>query len=306
MAGNIRADHHRISPTAILCASARAKYLSMPYTKEIYAELNKAGIDGFQGMIAPYLRKLALKFPNITARASILEGRYLSTNDAINRLGPCNVLELACGISPRGLEFTAPGSARDDSLYVETDLPGILDMKRKMTCSIRAAEGLQVSPNHHFIDLNALHMWQLRRAGELIREKGHDNPVAIIHEGLLMYMNDGERAKLRDNVAEFLKEYSPNGACITTDMSNRDLFNRDPILRWIVRKIEKKTGRKFFGFKSDQEALDFLAQGGLKGEFFPNEHLLDRLSCSETLGVDKERLEQVAPNYRACFITLQS
>ena len=304
MANFVRGDHYRISPTAIFCAKVRAEYMNMPYTKEIYQELTERGEGGWQGMVTPLIKELALNSANLRAKASILEGRYLSTNDAINRLGPCNVLELACGVSPRGLQFTVPGSPRDQALYAETDLFKMLETKKEIVASIRKQEGEEVSPNHYFMQMNALHRWQMKPVGELLSEKGHDNPVAIVHEGLLMYLNSCERARLRDNIASFLREYSPNGAWITTDMAPRSAFRKNILLQIISDKIAKKTGRKFSGFKSDEEALDFVSEGGLKGEFLPNDHLLDRLSCSKTLAIDSARLKKVAPGYRACFITL--
>lgn len=295
-------DHYKISPTAVMCAEARAKYMDMAYAREIFAEVSENANGRIKSVIPSWMRPIIFKIPSIRAKVSGLEGRYNSNNEAIERLGNgVPILEIASGLSPRGLHI---GSSH--SVYLETDLEEMIQQKRAITEAVRRREGSSASPNHLFQMLNSLDYKQLESAGKTIRQIDGENPIAVVNEGLFMYLDDAEQKQVRDNIQRFLAEYSPDGAWITTDFSNRNMMGSNFVMRLIRKRIEKKTGRKFNSFPSDEEVADFLRLGGLKLEFLPNEHIARNLTCIGKMNLRMEDVLDNSINYRAAFITLRN
>lgn len=88
------------------------------------------------------------------------------------------VIEVACGMSPRGLRFSR--RYRDRLTYVEADLPGMAERKRAALERIGA-----LSPDHRVEEVDALRDDSLAAvAVTLDGNKG----LAIITEGLLGYL----------------------------------------------------------------------------------------------------------------------
>lgn len=295
----MRDDHHRISPTAVLCAMGRAEYTDMPYAKEIYEKT--PFIDKLRkSMILPnfIITPLLYYNPQVKNIISLLEGRYISTNKALEKFGRCSVLELAVGLSPRGLDI---GNKFD--VYIESDLAGIIKTKEKITRQIHENKELKID-NHYFLPINPLNYDELSKAGEIYKNNSHDSPLVIIHEGLFMYFNEKEQTIMRDNVARLLKEYSPNGAWITPDITTKKLDEKT--LKKIIRRIKRFTnshsGRYF---SDDDEIKSFLEEGGLKREYLIEEDLLHKLSCIKKLGLNKEEVNDLIQNYRISVITLK-
>ncbi len=81
--------------------------------------------------------------------------------------------------------------------------------------AIRANEGVSVE-NHFFTPINVVEDNLNRAAGYF---EGNSLPVAVVHEGLLIYLDLEEQARVRDNIAEFLRDHSRNGAWITPDFA---------------------------------------------------------------------------------------
>lgn len=91
------------------------------------------------------------------------------------------VIEVACGLSPRGWRFTQ--RYRDGITYVEADLPGMAARKR------RALERMgSLSERHRVVEVDAL---RDRGPGSLDAAAGELDPaggLAILTEGLLGYL----------------------------------------------------------------------------------------------------------------------
>jgi len=284
-------DYKKIIPTALLCAKTRALYTDLAFSKEIYNELRKMGIDGW-GTNSGLFMKCAFLFPSFRSKASILEGRYLSINDAIDRFGECSILELASGLSPRGKEY----SERTGQNYVETDLEEMVLLKREIIKRLgKTSRGF-----HKIIPANPLNLADLMHCGRTLRDT---KPIAVVNEGLLMYLTLDEKRKLRDNIAFFLKEYSRNGVWITSDFSSRPVFHKG-IIGLLMRRIESLTSRSFFRFGSDEEAYEFLKEGGLDGEPVDNRAVFEKLSSLGKLGIEREEAIKLKDLYRAWQITL--
>ncbi len=293
----MKEDYNQIGLTGILCARVRGKRMNMPYAKEIAKKLGN-GADAILGWRLPLIECVGRVFPNLFAKVSLLEGRYLSTNDAIRKFGDCSILELAAGLSPRGLEY-----GKGDFQYVETDGPHVIGLKERVVRDIRKAKGEEMGRNHRFEILDAREKTHFERVGQLFQEMGNTKPIVIVNEGLFGYYPIPVRAGMRDNIKFFLETYSPNGAWITSDFSMP--IKENPIIQWIKNVIKRRTKGDFTYFKDSQAVSNFLDEGGLRGEQLPNEHLIDKLTCTETLGISRGLLKEVAKSYRAYITRLK-
>jgi O-methyltransferase involved in polyketide biosynthesis len=116
-----------------------------------------------------------------------------------------SVLEIASGFSFRGLAMTA----RDALVYFDTDLLATATAKSALVAQLHPAplEGvLRVVP------LNALD----REAFRNLLQEIPRGPVAIVHEGLLMYLDEREKALLAETIREALR--ARGGVWITADV----------------------------------------------------------------------------------------
>lgn len=97
---------------------------------------------------------------------------------AIERDGVSQVLEVACGLSPRGWRFSRRYG--DEITYLEADLPAMAARKR------RALERMgALSERHRVIDVNVLSDDGVAAATSALES---DRGLAILTEGLLVYL----------------------------------------------------------------------------------------------------------------------
>lgn len=134
------------------------------------------------------------------------EHRARSIDAAIEALGATRILELAAGLSFRGLDLAA---RRADVFYLDTDLPEMAATKADLVGRLHPEPllgTLLVKP------LNALDAEAFRAAVTLAPV----GPFAIVQEGLLMYLDAPEKAALAANVREAL--LARGGAWISADV----------------------------------------------------------------------------------------
>jgi O-methyltransferase involved in polyketide biosynthesis len=100
---------------------------------------------------------------------------------AIARDGVTQVIELACGLSPRGWRFAS--RYREQLTYVETDLPEMVDLKR------RTLERLGSLNDHHRVTtVDVLRGEGSGSLSALAETLDPDAGVAIVVEGLIGYL----------------------------------------------------------------------------------------------------------------------
>lgn len=289
-------NFNKISLTALLCAKIRAEYTNLPYATDIYRLALRDG-KKFDEVIDSSFLEHAIKIPSFRDKLSVLEGRHLAITDAISHLPNFPILELSAGLSSRFLELS------DRNFYAETDLLEMSLLKKKIVEQILRRK-FDKDSNHHIISLNPINLLELLSFGEYFIEEFKENPLVIINEGLLMYLSTREQEQLRDNLALFLKKYSPKGYWITSDFSSRPIKKQDSEVNFIMEKIEKETGREFNRFQSEEQVHKFLSEGNLKGKPLPNHHLIDKLSCLKKAGISKKEARGVEDLYRVWKIKL--
>ena len=121
---------------------------------------------------------------------------------AIDEHGVTQVLEVAAGMSGRGLRFTRRYGER--LRYVEADLPAMAARKR------RALERLSaISPRHRVEELDALSDTGPRSLAQLVQTLNRDGGLAIITEGLLGYLEPSDVRALWRRFAGALATFTP-------------------------------------------------------------------------------------------------
>src|SRR3954452_5345438 len=158
------------------------------YTSHVWARngLSHPAFDTDQGRalyLAAALPQLPLHLLGQPTIEDVLIARHvvidalLEEAIAEGRVG--QVLEVACGMSPRGWRFT---ERHADLVYVEADLPDMAAVKR------RALERIGRPERHRVVELDALAPDGPLSLGAVAASLDPDQGLAIITEGLLSYL----------------------------------------------------------------------------------------------------------------------
>ena len=146
--------------------------------------------------------------PSTVIKRSHFVSRTLSVDEALRDLGATRVIEIASGLSFRGLAM----AERADVFYLDTDLPEIAAVKADLATRLHPAP---LAGTFRVRPLDALDADAFRaRVAEM-----PPGPIAIAHEGLLMYLDEREKARLAASVREALRERG--GAWVTADVYRR-------------------------------------------------------------------------------------
>jgi len=138
--------------------------------------------------------------------AAFMEARFKSVNHILEEHRARQVLELAAGLSPRGMDFAPRGV-----VYVEADLPESIERKREIVTAVLGA----VPANLHLCAASVVDREQFLACAAVFDKR----PVAITTEGLLRYLTFDEKQRLSANVRELLARFG--GIWVTTDVHLR-------------------------------------------------------------------------------------
>jgi O-methyltransferase involved in polyketide biosynthesis len=120
---------------------------------------------------------------------------------AIEERGATQVIEVACGLSPRGWRFTQRYG--DRLVYIEADLPDMALRKR------RALERMgSLSERHRVEELDALRDSGPGSLAELASTLDPDRPLVIVTEGLLSYFEKEPMLGMWRRFAEALSGFA--------------------------------------------------------------------------------------------------
>ena len=195
------------------------------------------------------------------------EIRYRSLNDFIEAENFNNVIDLGCGVSPRCLY-----AARKSINYVGGELENVVELLNVY------------APN--FLDENARKyvkfvVADVANKKEMMNTaKGLNGKVCIVEDGLLMYLSRDQQREMLKNIYSILKK---NGGCfVTSDFVSGNIFmsinrtlygNEDAlILAKEIQKVYEDISEILFNdtmFKSNEEAIKFIEDAGLKVEMRP-------------------------------------
>jgi len=134
----------------------------------------------YRGLALPLAASKTLGVPTLDglllARHRIID----SILDDLIRGGVSQVVEVACGMSPRGWRFTAQFGER--LTYVEADLPGMAQRKRDALARMGS-----LTDRHRVVGLDVLQEGNLEA---LIETLDPAEGLVIVTEGLLSYLDD--------------------------------------------------------------------------------------------------------------------
>jgi hypothetical protein len=288
-------SYAQISPTASLIAYERT-FTDIPFAKEIAAACNAE--EAAHALIDSLPDLLAFHLPRA-------EMRYKITNLLIAQRGITQVLEIAAGLSPRGLAMTQD----PEVVYVTTDLPEIIGQSKAIAETILTDLDLQ-RPNLSFRAANALHLDELVQAAAPFRP---DQPLAIVVEGLLLYLTRAEQAIVAANIHALLTTY--NGVWITPDV-----VTNAKMLRWTTPNIATNagmpqaalgnlsaaTGSNFIDntFLDQNDLHQFFTNAGFNIEVYPATRAIDELSLFRYLNLSREEELEIARGSEVFVFTI--
>ncbi len=190
-------DYGEISHTAKTLLYMKA-LVGIPYAREAAELMEKPGT---------YVADYSNKDLSFWLRTVHFEARYQSIGQLLEGTNIPNILELSSGFSFRGLETTRDANVH----YIDTDLPGVISQKAKMTEDI-TGDGLQLKGKLEILPLNALD----EAAFDEAVARFEAGPIAIVNEGLLMYLDLEEKEQLCAIIHKTLKQRG--GYWITADV----------------------------------------------------------------------------------------
>ncbi len=154
-----------------------------------------------------------LALPNAASRmlgGPTLDGLLLARHRIIDALleeaiegGVSQVIEAACGMSPRGWRFSERYG--DRLTYVEADLPGMAARKREALARMGS-----LGEHHRVVELDVLRDGGPDSLAALAATMDTEASLAIITEGLLVYFDDATVEALWARLAKVLQRF-PTG-----------------------------------------------------------------------------------------------
>jgi len=196
-------DYSTISPSARGVLALRALSPELPFVGEAAAL-----VLGSEALAAEHARVQALAGWQL--RLAHFVDRYQSLDRMLAASGIPRVVELAAGLSLRGFAL----AQHEPVTYLDTDLPQMIETKRALV------EQLSVGPLVGEVRLRAMNALAQGELAAAVAELP-PGPIAILSEGLLMYLDDDEKRRLAASVRDVLG--ARGGVWI-----NADIYLRSP------------------------------------------------------------------------------
>jgi O-methyltransferase involved in polyketide biosynthesis len=285
-------DFHKISMTARFTAYMR-QYSDIPFAKDVaeYLQADEA--------LETFFREQQLQWEGFLWYAPLMEIRYKSIAALIRKSGIKQVLELASGLSLRGLAMT-----EDPELtYIETDLEDLTNEKKVLISNLQNKYGFTRTGNHHVSIANAMDPEQLLKAAEPFTP---DQPVAVVCEGLLPYLTAEERNTVAQNICALLRQFG--GSWITSDFTLKQFAqHRTEQQKEFHRILAEITGRVIWdsAFESEEAMQAFFTSQNLNAEIFKQTEVIPQLVSEQALDdASRQNWERAKPVLRIWSLSL--
>lgn len=279
--------YEKIGPTAWGVAYERS-LSDIKYAKGIFDELNNVvkSINPIQIEYMESVKKSKL--------APQFEARYKLINHLIEKNKINQILEIASGLSPRGLEMTDENQSLQ---YVEVDLPVMAGYKREMLQNLFAQHKAKARNNLHIEDGNALDQNSLLAATQYFKNE----PTTIVSEGLLRYLNFNQKAVVARNVQSLLEKFG--GSWITPDVTLKKILAYEDERIDNRRRILALSGIDVGAnsFESEEEARKFFVDLGFSVERHSFLEVIDELVSPKKLGLSPKEVED-SLRYAVVFV----
>lgn len=245
-------NDHAVSDTA---------YISLDWLAESGNDMAKRIIDQIgDGAVIPQKDDDSVS----TVNKEYQKLRYSSLNEYVLQNHYSEVMDLACGYSPRGLEFASMNISYTGCDFesvvngISQICDGIIDEKKSGLLQYSAAD---VTNNE-----------QMREAAKKLK-----GPVCIIAEGLFMYLDDEEAVGAIHNIAEILRE---KGGCFVTQD-----FSTKPFVTDVAEALFPGEGSKLYA--ASAEVYKDTADNIMHTEF--GEDTSNIIRIMEKAGLDVEK-----------------
>ena len=149
-------------------------------------------------------------------RASIIDG---IVNDYISKNQQCTVINIACGFDTRYWRID-----KRDCIYIELDLPGVIDQKKKL---------FRDQINYKMISSSVFDFSWIDEV-----TKGGNSNFILVMEGLLMYLQEEDVKKL---LGEISRRFT--NSQLVTDATDKKLS------KGLYRQFTKWSSKLLFGFE---------------------------------------------------------
>ena len=262
--------YEHISPTAFVIAFERI-FTDIPLSREIFSILKEKGL-------------ISSSDERLTGLAPRYEARYKLVSDLVEETNNSNILEIAPGMSPRGL-ICAAGSPGIN--YIELDLPGSSGLKQEII------QEVSTRLNYSTLNLwqiagNAMNSTDVQGAIELL---DNPRPLTVVCEGLMRYLDFDEKKLLATNILAILR--SRGGGWITPDITLKSLHvGRMQALEATVADISGIDLTNNY-FDSIEQAKSFFENIGFSVSIRGFIEVIGSLSSPQILGLDNLTVENI-------------
>jgi len=171
--------------------------------------------------------------------AVLFQSRYHAINAIIGQNATAQIIELAAGISPRGIQWsrTTPGT-----IYIESDLPQLMIHKAKL---VRNCLRNETKLSRGLLHCCAVDVLDRNSLQETLKSLDPTQPFTLVTEGLLLYFSETEMKQFWENIASILGAF-PNASWVADLVTQHDLqqmFTDHADVARGVREIFSQTGR---------------------------------------------------------------
>lgn len=223
---------HGLSHPALATPTGRFLYRALTPANRALAAAGKANLDGF-----------------LLARHHLIDALL---RQAIERGEVSQVIEVACGLSPRGYRF-----AREHGpalTYVEADLPAMAARKRELLAQTGAS-----SPHHRVVEIDATADDGARSIDAVAAGLDPGRGTAIITEGLLNYFDPVSVARMWRRFGRALARF-PHGLYLADLHLGEDARPVERLFAGLLGVFVR--GRIHFHFDDEAAAVRELAIAG--------------------------------------------
>ena len=127
----------------------------------------------------------------------VTESRFQTANKIIESRADCQVVDLPCGYTSRGVLMNRQGRK-----YLGLDLPAVIDVIGPATRNVIAEQGANPEADVRYHAVDATNYDSLREATEGVSDK-----LLITTEGLLMYFTQPELEEVFSNIHRVLEDH---------------------------------------------------------------------------------------------------
>ena len=277
-----------ISFTADIVAFART-FSDIPLCRDIFEIA-----ETIAGPLNPKEKNRVNERPHLVP---FMEARYRLTDEELETRGYNQVLELASGLSPRGFIACADPHVE----YVELDLPDEMSLKRKVVDELHRRQGTARYSNHHPEQGSVTYANDMR-ATDLYFSR---EPVFIITEGLLRYLNWKDKEKLAKNVRRIMESHR-GSIWMTPDIHILSEVESSPEMRAHYERTNKEWGFDFKPnlFRDFDHAREFFRGFGFVVQERSIADMADRLVTPKRLNMSDEAVHKALGKRKAFVMSL--